>query len=93
MPYIARRSSPSLVKAATAATSMPASARSQAASMRVVGVTTTGPLAGHDRNWFASRRTAEPSITPGRSFRPKTSGCSMTPVATIRRRDVHGVAW
>ena len=62
---------------------MPASARSHAASMpRSSAVTTTARSPGTIRNWFTSLRAAEPSITPGRSLRPNTSGCSMTPVAT-----------
>ena len=80
IPHIARRSSasPSRGRRRPPPPRRP-SARSQAASMpRSSAVTTTRPLAGHDPELVArSRRARRPSITPGRSLPPNTSGCSI----------------
>ena len=67
---------------ATATTISPALARSTAAwmpSSAEVTIATSSP--GAIRNWLTSRRAAPPSITPGRSLLPNTSGCSIEPVA------------
>ncbi len=45
-------------------------------------VSTTACSPGAIRYWFTSLRTPDPSMTPGRSLPPNTSGCSITPVAS-----------